>query len=90
MSFRLEKKYALDIRKYDQLIRYIILLEAKKIYDQRTIFSTYFDNDFFSSYKQSEEGVVPRKKIRIRSYNTEFHEKNARLEIKISSEESNG
>ena len=70
MSFRLEKKFTLDTRKYDEFIRYINTIEAKKIYNSRKVFSTYFENDFFSSFKQSEEGVVPRKKIRIRSYNT--------------------
>ena len=34
--------------------------------------SVYFDNQDFSSYKDSEEGVTPRKKIRIRTYNKNF------------------
>ena len=88
MSFRLEKKFTLDTRKYDEFIRYINTIEAKKIYNSRKVFSTYFENDFFSSFKQSEEGVVPRKKIRIRSYNTNDHSVISKLEIKISAEDS--
>ncbi len=88
MSFRLEKKFTLDTRKYDEFIRYINTIDAKKIYNSRKVFSTYFENDFFSSFKQSEEGVVPRKKIRIRSYNTNDHSVVSKLEIKISAEDS--
>ena len=88
MSFRLEKKFTLDTRNYDEFIRYINTIDAKKIYNSRKVFSTYFENDFFSSFKQSEEGVVPRKKIRIRSYNTNDHSVVSKLEIKISAEDS--
>ena len=35
MSFRLEKKFTLDTRKYDEFIRYINTIEAKKIYNSR-------------------------------------------------------
>ncbi len=88
MSYRIEKKFVLDPRKYEVLIGYLISIEAQKIYDQRTIFSTYYDNDFFSSYKNSEEGVVPRKKIRLRSYNSLSHGENSKFELKISSQEN--
>ena len=88
MSFRLEKKYELNSNMYYEFIRYIVSKKANKIHDTRIIYSTYFDNDFFSSYRQSEEGAVPRKKIRIRSYNTLSHQNSAKLEIKISSEEN--
>ncbi len=88
MSYRIEKKFILDPRKYEVLIGYLLSIEARKIYDERTVFSTYYDNDFFSSYKNSEEGVVPRKKIRIRSYNSFSHGKNSNFELKISSQEN--
>ena len=88
MSFRLEKKFTLDTRKYDEFIRYINTIDAKKIYNSRKVFSTYSENDFFTSFKQSEEGVVPRKKIRIRSYNTNNHSVESKLEVKISAEDS--
>ena len=35
---------------------------------KRKIESIYFDNKIKTSFKDSEEGVVPRKKIRIRNY----------------------
>ena len=88
MSYRIEKKFILDPRKYEIFIRYINCIKAKKIHNKRKVFSTYYDNDYFSSYKNSEEGVVPRKKIRIRSYNTNYHGVDSKLELKISSEEN--
>ena len=86
MSYRIEKKFVLDPRKYEAFIRYLVNLKAIKIYDKRIIFSTYYDNDHFSSYRNSEEGVVPRKKLRIRSYNSYTHDVNSKFELKISSE----
>ncbi len=56
---------------------------AKQLYPRRLIKSIYFDNQTFSSYNDSIEGVLPRKKIRIRNYpnmNKKFN-----LEIKINS-----
>ena len=86
MSYRIEKKYLLNPKKYEAFIGYISNLKAMKIFEKRKVFSTYYDNDFFSSYKSSEEGLVPRKKIRIRSYNSYSHDSNSNLELKISSE----
>jgi hypothetical protein len=86
MSYRLEKKFIIDTRMYQNFTNYLKAINANKIYEKRRIFSTYFDNDFFSSYNESEEGTIPRKKIRIRSYDTDIHSNNAKLEIKISSE----
>tara|TARA_B110000305_G_C19410118_1_gene624947 strand:- start:446 stop:1063 length:618 start_codon:yes stop_codon:yes gene_type:complete len=88
MSFRLEKKYILNPKKYSDFIRYLLSIKANKIHEKRIIFSTYFDNDFFTAYKHSEEGIVPRKKIRIRSYNNDLHLENSKLEVKISSEDN--
>ena len=58
--------------------------KATKIHDDRVISSLYFDNKFFQMFKDSEEGCVPRKKIRIRKYsNSDL----INFEIKISSVE---
>ncbi len=43
-----------------------------ELHQPRIIKSCYFDNSIFSSYHDSEEGVVPRKKVRIRWYNNTF------------------
>jgi hypothetical protein len=57
---------------------------AIKIHENRIVSSIYFDNKFLQMFKDSEEGCVPRKKIRLRRYT------NSNLinyEIKISSVE---
>ena len=82
MSFRIEYKYNL----YPNYIFQIFekYKEIKKIYPNRYISSIYFDNKNFDCHNFSLEGLVPRKKIRIRSYN---NEKKYYLEKKINSEE---
>ena len=67
MSFRLEKKFVLDPRKYEMFVNYLYNLKANQIHEKRTVFSTYYDNDYHTSYRNSEEGITPRKKMRIRS-----------------------
>ena len=58
------------------------------LHPRRKILSTYFDTDNFDLYTDSEEGVIPRKKIRVRTYNSEDHSSNDNaLEVKISSVE---
>ena len=84
MSFRTEKKYLVTNNRYFDLFRYFQLNNIKEIFEQRVVSSIYFDNDTFSIYQDSIEGIVPRKKIRIRHYsNTEKF----KLEEKISSVE---
>jgi len=50
----------------------------KELYPQREITSIYFDTNDFKYFYLSQEGILPRKKIRIRFYNIE----NYNLEIK--------
>lgn len=69
MSFRQEKK--LDIT-YSSLNKIYLFLSKNKFfkkYPDRKVNSCYFDTINFAMHAQSEEGVVPRKKIRIRWYN---------------------
>ena len=83
MSFRIENKYELLINKLPELYVFLKDSFAEEIYPTRLIRSIYFDNQNFSAYRESIEGVVPRKKIRIRNYpNTSV---NSNLEIKINS-----
>ena len=86
MSFRIEEKLAID---HNQLIDFKTFLAnktVKQIYQRRKIESLYFDNRNYEMYSDSLEGLVPRKKIRIRNYpgsaDTSLY-----LEIKISSVE---
>tara|TARA_B100000945_G_scaffold279399_1_gene245799 strand:+ start:163 stop:756 length:594 start_codon:yes stop_codon:yes gene_type:complete len=82
-GFRKEKKFlttTYDFHKFKNKLKYKM---AKIIHPKRIISSTYFDNKLFSSYNDSEEGVVPRRKIRVREYPEQSD--NSKLEIKISS-----
>jgi hypothetical protein len=88
MSFRIEKKFRVEQKKLFQLYSWLNKNKADKIYNDRYIKSIYFDNKNFSSYYDSTEGVVPRKKIRLRNYSknkSDFN--NLKLEIKINSVE---
>jgi hypothetical protein len=83
MSFRIENKYELSITKLSELYIFLQDNSAKEIYPKRLIKSIYFDNQDFSSYQESVEGIVPKKKIRIRNYPESSV--NFNLEIKINS-----
>jgi len=66
----------------DESIHNIILkLNLVPIYEERKIHNIYFDTDDLVFFNESEEGSVPRKKIRLRSYN---FSKNHNLEIKFT------
>ena len=84
MSFRKEKKFRLS--NYDLILLKKILIQAglKTLYPSRIIFSEYLDTDNLQMFSDSEEGVLPRKKIRIRWYD---NSKEKNLETKISSTE---
>ena len=68
MSFRKELKFSTNIKQLKDLKLKFIKNNAKILYPKRKIESIYFDNKIKTSFKDSEEGVVPRKKIRIRNY----------------------
>jgi hypothetical protein len=88
MSFRKEEKIKIDKNKLFNLLDWIDINKGYKLFDSRVVSSTYFDNDDLGMFKDSEEGSVPRKKIRVRSYSKDKHTKeNSSLEIKTSSVE---
>ena len=84
MSFRIEQKIFIKKSNYINFFNYLTLNNAQKKYPSRKINSLYFDNNDFQMHLDGEEGIVPRKKIRIRNYN---NEKIFFLEKKISSAE---
>jgi len=86
MSFRLEDKIKLHISELVRLKKLIIENNGKKIFPNRNIQSVYFDNKFFDMYNDSEEGVLPRKKVRMRNY-PDKDKKGYNFETKISSVE---
>ena len=89
MSFRIEEK--IFIIPENKFLFFKLLKKenkAKKIFSDRIVSSTYFDNDKLSMFHHSEEGIVPRKKLRLRSYSKNAHETtDTLLEKKITSPE---
>ena len=67
-SLRIENKYLFEPKKKYKVINQIINNEYKEIYPKREINSIYFDTRNLQCYTDSLEGVVPRKKFRIRKY----------------------
>ena len=86
MTFRIERKLHLDNKNIFELKNIFSNQGFKRIFPNRIIFSCYLDTIDYQMYKDSVEGTVPRKKIRLRSYNKLFKEK-VYLEIKINSVE---
>ena len=88
MSFRKEEKLNIHKNQLHHLLEWIVENGGYKLYDTRVVSSTYFDNNEMQMFKESEEGSVPRKKIRVRSYSKHDHKLGeSALEIKTSSVE---
>ena len=88
MSFRLEKKLFIIPEKKIMFFKWLKESGGIKIFPDRTVSSIYFDNNSFQMFNESEEGIVPRKIIRIRSYKSFSEAENGKLlETKISSSE---
>ena len=88
MSFRKEEKLRINKNQLFNLLDWVDNNGGYKLFDSRIVSSTYFDNDELRMFKDSEEGSVPRKKIRIRSYTKIPHSlDSSSLEVKISSVE---
>ena len=84
MSFRIEKKFKLTNSDIRILKASLIGNGMEKLYEGRLVNSCYLDTRDLRMFSESEEGILPRKKIRFRWYdNEEIFNK----EIKISSVE---
>jgi len=68
MSFRFEEKCIIDIKNKNFLIKYLNEFNLSRLYPTRIVSSIYFDNFNKEMFLHSEEGLVPRKKLRIRRY----------------------
>ena len=84
MSFRNERKYRLSYSDATKLKSNLISLGMKKLHPDREINSEYFDTKELKMFLDSEEGILPRKKIRVRWYQDKSVQN---LETKISSVE---
>lgn len=83
MSFRKEIKYRLTLSDQKMLKNDLFRKGMKLLFAKRKINSLYFDTDNLDFFKNSEEGVLPRKKVRIRWYDNNL--KKLSKETKISS-----
>ena len=84
MSFRIEEKIIFNDSDLLSFRHFLQNKNVTKIYPKRLISSLYFDNSSFQAYEDSEEGILPRKKIRIRFY-PDQKKISYSLEIKTSS-----
>ena len=85
MSFRIENKILVNQNNFYEFNKFLKENSAKILYPKRKIKSLYFDNLSHQMFDDSEEGCVPRKKIRVRYYPDTSNFFN--LETKISSVE---
>ena len=90
---RSEIKHLSEKKNYKSIIKLLKGLNAITIYPTRLISSIYFDNKNYDSFIDSEEGLVPRKKVRLRTYNkinsmkdSDIKKNSFNLEIKIAKE----
>jgi len=85
MSFRIENKILVNKDNFYELNKFLKENSAKTLFPKRKIKSLYFDNSNYQMFDDSEEGCLPRKKIRVRHYPGTSDVLN--LEIKVSSVE---
>ena len=87
MSFRKEEKLLINPNQVFEFKKWMNSKGFTRLYNRRAVNSLYFENISNKMFLDSEEGTVPRKKIRIRNYPDENIECDYFLEIKISSAE---
>ena len=84
MSFRIEEKLLINSNQVLEFKDFLFKKYAKEIFPSRKIKSLYFENSDEEMYRDSLEGTVPRKKIRVRKY-PDDKKSSLYLEVKISS-----
>lgn len=88
MSFRIEQKLQVVQSQMPIVLDWIFSNGAQPLFPRRRINSIYFDTSSLEMYQDSNEGSLPRKKVRIRCYGDCAHESGDHfLETKISSVE---
>jgi len=84
MSYRVEEKIPMTLSDSDQFLESLKDQGSEPLFPKRIIQSNYFDSNQFTLFRESEEGLLPRKKVRIRHYPLS-NQIEYSLEIKISS-----
>ena len=87
MSFRKEEKLLINSNQVFDFKKWMSSKGFLKIYKDRAVNSLYFENNSNKMFLDSEEGIVPRKKIRVRNYPEANTSIDYFLEVKISSTE---
>ena len=87
MSFRKEEKLLINSNQVFDFKKWMSSKGFLKIYKNRIVNSLYFENNSNKMFLDSEEGIVPRKKIRVRNYPEANTSMDYFLEVKISSTE---
>ena len=82
MTFRKEKKFRLTLSDQKIMKNWLISLGKISLFPSRSISSAYFDTDNLEMFADSEEGILPRKKIRVRWYE---NKPSFKKETKVSS-----
>ncbi len=82
MSFRKEKKIRVTSEEFHKFKNLLFQQGMTKLYEPRKVNSIYFDTINLDMFIDSEEGALPRKKLRVRWYN---YEKKFMFENKLSS-----
>lgn len=68
MSFRKEKKFRVTVNDFHNFQDQLHRLGMETLFEPRYVTSVYFDTVNLNMFHDSEEGVLPRKKVRIRWY----------------------
>ena len=68
LTKRVENKFVFNPKDKYKIINNLLRKGFIEIYQERQIKSIYFDTRDLKTYLDSVEGNIPRKKIRIRSY----------------------
>ena len=84
MSFRIEKKLFINPKNLFDFKKFLEKNKVVKLHNSRFVKSLYFENKRNEMYLDPIEGILPRKKIRIRTY-PESNNFNTYLEYKYSS-----
>ena len=86
---RIEQKLEFSESQYSYFLKWLQFKKARILFPERIICSRYFDNNNLDMFTETVEGIVPRKKIRIRTYDTlDFNNSKSpyALEVKVTTE----
>ena len=71
MSFRKEKKFRLTLSDF-QILKFSLFEKGmNELYPERKVQSYYYDTKDLKMLEDSDEGILPRKKIIVRKYKRE-------------------